>query len=102
MSVGTCSWSLEAVPGPAKAHWQMVQGAPAPDLKDYDRECHCYILFDNVSDMQFVLDRQVSVQGNDSIHTLGLVRTGIHEYRMWLHRVPIVAIVNASAQLNSA
>ena len=68
-------------------------GAPTPDLKDYDRERHGCILFDNVNDMQFVLDHRALLQAN--------TQTGMYAYRVWLHKVPIVMTVDDSAQWNS-
>ena len=79
-----------------------MQAAPTPDLKNYDRERPGYILFDNVNDMQFVLDPRALVQANNSLHTLGLSQTGMYAYHVWLHTVPIVMTVDDSAQWNSA
>ena len=35
---------------------QAVQSAPVPNLEDSDKKLHGYTLFDNVNDVQFVLD----------------------------------------------
>ena len=50
--------SLEKIFSLGAPFIQTAQGAPTPDLKDYDRERHGYVLFDNVNDMQFVLDHR--------------------------------------------
>ena len=80
---------------------QTVQGAPAPDLKEFKRETHGYVLFDNVNSMEFVLGHRALFQSNNSIHTLGLSQTGIYSYRVWLHRIPIVVTVDDSAVWDS-
>ena len=98
----TLAKSLGQLFGLGAPYIQTVQGAPTPDLKDYDRERHGYILFDNVNDMQFVLDHRALVQANNSLHTLGVSQTGMYAYRVWLHKVPIVMTVDDSAQWNSA
>ncbi|CAE7524891.1 unnamed protein product [Symbiodinium necroappetens] len=53
---------------------------------------HGYILFDNVNDMQFVLDHRALVQSNNSVHRLG---------RVWLFKVPTVVTVDDSAVWDS-
>ena len=67
-----------------------MQGASAPDLKEFEKGSHGYILFDNVNvnDMQFVLDHRGLVQSNNSVHRLG---------RVWLFNVPTVMTVDDSA-----
>ena len=60
---------------------QTVQSAPAPDLKEFQREEHGYILFDNVNHMDFVLDeralfQRALFQSNNDIHTLGRLLNG--------------------------
>ena len=80
----------------------MVQGAPAPDLKDCNGNPRGYILFKKLSDVQFVLDHWAWVQANNSLRTLGLLQTGMYARRVWLHKVPIFVTVDDSAQWNSA
>ncbi|CAE7197697.1 hypothetical protein AK812_SmicGene25801 [Symbiodinium microadriaticum] len=60
---------------------------------------HGYILFDNVNDMQFVLDHRALAHSNNSVHTLGQSQTGMYAYRVWLFKVPIVMTVDDSAGL---
>ncbi|CAJ1346149.1 unnamed protein product, partial [Effrenium voratum] len=81
---------------------QTVQSAPAPDLKEFEREEHGYILFDNVNHMNFVLNEQALFQANNDLHTLGSSRTGIYAYSVWLFRTPLVVTVDLSAEWNSS
>lgn len=97
----TLAKSLGDVYGWGSPYIQTVQGAPAPDLKEFDKESHGYILFDNVNDMQFVLDYRALVQSNNSVHTLGQSQTGMYAYRVWVYKVPIVMTVDDSAVWNS-
>ena len=53
--------------------------------------------FDNVNDMQFVLDYRALFQANNDIHTLGDSKKGCYSYDVWLWRVPIVITVDMSA-----
>ena len=77
---------------------QTVQSASAPDLRGYNPATHGYIIFDNVNDMQFVLDYRALFQSNNDIHTLGDSKTGCYSYDVWLWRVPIVVTVDMSAE----
>ena len=77
---------------------QTVQSAVAPDLRAYDADFHSYIVFDNVNDMQFVMDYRALFQANNDIHTLGESKTGVYSYEVWLWRVPIVITVDLSAR----
>eukprot|EP00439_Symbiodinium_sp_Y106_P030316 s5009_g3.t1 len=79
---------------------QTVQGAPAPDLTEFDKDSHGYILF-NVNDMQFVLDHRALVQSNNSVHTLGQSQAGMYAYRGWIYKVPIVMTVDDGAVWDS-
>ncbi|CAJ1441510.1 unnamed protein product [Effrenium voratum] len=81
---------------------QTVQSAPAPDLKEFQREEHGYILFDNVNHMDFVLNERALFQSNNDIHTLGSSRTGIYSYPVWLFQMPLVVTVDLSAEWNSS
>ena len=81
----TLAKSLGQLFGWRPPYVQTVQGAPAPDLKDFRREEHGFILFDNVNSMDFVLDHRALFQSNNSIHTLGISQTGIYSYRVWLY-----------------
>ena len=81
---------------------QTVQSAPAPDLKEFEREEHGYILFDNVNHMNFVLNEQALFQANNDLHTLGSSRTGNYAYSVWLFRTPLVVTVDLSAEWNSS
>ena len=80
---------------------QTVQSAVAPDLRAYDADFHSYIVFDNVNDMQFVMDYRALFQANNDIHTLGESKTGVYSYEVWLWRVPIVITVDLSARWNT-
>ena len=75
-----------------------MQDAEAPDLRQFSRDQHGYIVFDNVNDMAFVLNNRALFQANNDIHTLGSSRTGIYSYQVWLYRVPIVVTVDMSAR----
>lgn len=97
----TLAKSLGSVYGWGNPFIQTVQGASAPDLKEFEKGSHGYILFDNVNDMQFVLDHRALVQSNNSVHTLGQSQTGMYAYRVWLFKVPIVMTVDDSAVWNS-
>ena len=77
---------------------QTVQSAPASDLKEFQREEHGYILFDNVNHMDFVLNERALFQSNNDIHTLGSSRTGIYSYLVWLFQMPLVVTVDLSAE----
>ena len=80
---------------------QTVQNAEAPDLKGFKHGVHTYILFDNVNDMQFVLDARALFQANNDFHTLGDSRTGMYAYQVWLWRVPMVVTMDETAELDS-
>ena len=79
-----------------------MQGAPAPDLKEFRREEQKIIVFDNINSMEFVLDHRALFQSNYSIHTLEITQTGIYSYRVWLYRVPIVVTVDESVIWDSS
>ncbi|CAJ1441512.1 unnamed protein product [Effrenium voratum] len=81
---------------------QTVQSAPAPDLKEFQREERGYILFDKVNHMDFVLNERALFQSNNDIHTLGSSRTGIYSYPVWLFQMPVVVTVDLSAEWNSS
>ena len=76
---------------------QTVQIALAPDLRNYKPDYHKYIVFDNVSDMQFVLDNRALFQSNNDMHTVGESKTGMYSYSVWLWRVPLVVTMDMSA-----
>ena len=54
-----------------RAFVQTVQSALAPDLKGFSRDTHDYILFDNVNNMDFVLNHRALFQANNDLHALG-------------------------------
>ena len=80
---------------------QVVQDAVAADLKDFKRDQHGLIVFDNINSMSFVMSQRALIQANDSIHTLGQSATGIYSYNVWLHQIPIVGTVDHSAEWDS-
>ena len=77
---------------------QTVQNAEAADLRNFSRDEHGYILFDNVNDMDFVLTQRALFQSNNDIHTLGESKTGMYSYKVWLYQVPLVVTVDMSAK----
>ena len=77
---------------------QTVQSAQSPDLRGYDPSLHSYIIFDNVNDMEFVLDHRALFQANNDVHTLGESRTGMYSYDVWIWKVPIIVTVDLSAR----
>ena len=80
---------------------QTVQNAAVADLRDYRREEHEVIIFDNVNAQSFVLDQRALFQANNDVHALGESRTGMYSYKVWLWRVPIIVTVDTSAQWDS-
>ena len=80
---------------------QTVQSAEAPDLKQYNREEHGYIVFDNVNHMDFVLNERALFQANNDLHTLAGSRTGMYAYSVWLFAVPLVVTVDLTAEWDS-
>ena len=83
-----------------RAFTQTVQDAEAPDLRQFSHYDSGYIVFDNVNNMDFVLNNRALFQANNDLHTLGESRTGIYSYQVWLYRVPIVVTVDMSARWN--
>jgi len=77
---------------------QTVQSALSPDLRGYDPSVHSYIIFDNVNNMEFVLDHRALFQANNDMHTLGESKTGMYSYDVWIWKVPIVVTVDLSAR----
>ena len=77
---------------------QTVQSATAPDLRNYNSEVHKYIVFDNVNDMDFILNYRAMFQSNNDIHALGDSKTGMYAYEVYIWRVPIVITVDMSAK----
>ena len=77
---------------------QTVQSALSPDLRTYDPSLHGYIVYDNVNNMDFILDYRAMFQANNDVHTLGDSKTGMYSYDVWLHQVPMVVTVDMSAK----
>lgn len=80
---------------------QTVQSAEAPDLKQYNREEHGYIVFDNVNHMDFVFNERALFQANNDLHTLAGSRAGMYAYSVWLFAVPLVVTVDLTAEWDS-
>ena len=63
----------------------------------YEADFHSYMVFDNVNDMECVMDCKAMFQANSDIHVLGKSKTGMYSYEVWLNSVPIVITVDMSA-----
>ena len=59
-------------------------------------------VFDNVNDMQFVLDYRAMFQANNDVHTLGESKTRMYSYQVWLWRIPLVITIDDSAEWDSS
>ena len=92
--------ALGEIFGFGQAFTQTVQDAPAPDLAKYDAQKHGYLLFDNVNSHTFILDSRALFQANSDVHTLGVSRTFMYSYSVWLWKVPMVT-VDDSAEWDS-
>ena len=97
----TLAKALGEIFGFGQVFTQTVQDAPAPDLAKYDAQKHGFLLFDNVNSHTFVLDSRALFQANSDVHTLGVSRTFMYSYSVWLWKVPIVVTVDDSAERDS-
>ena len=97
----TLARALGEIFGFGQVFTQTVQDAPAPDLAKYDAQKHGYLLFDNVNSHTFILDSRALLQANSDVHTLGVSRTFMYSYSVWLWKVPIVVTVDDSAEWDS-
>ena len=80
---------------------QTVQSALAPDLRGYREDLHKFVVFDNVNNMDFILDYRAMFQSNNDVHALGVSQTGMYKYDVWLWCVPLVVTVDMSANWDS-
>ena len=97
----TLAKALGEIFGFGQVFTQTVQDAPAPDLAKYDAQKHGFLLFDNVNSHTVVLDSRALFQANSDVHTLGVSRTFMYSYSVWLWKVPIVVTVDDSAEWDS-
>ena len=58
---------------------------------------HSYMVFDNVNDMECVVDYRAMFQAYNVIHVLGKSKTGTYSYEVCLDRVPIGITVDMNA-----
>ena len=58
-------------------------------------------MFDNVNDMDFILDYRAMFQAINDVHALGVSTTGMYKYDVWLWCVPLVVTVDMSATWDS-
>jgi hypothetical protein len=71
-----------------------LQNGLLPSLKDFDRERHSAIVFDELQPEQILANREIFQAG---VHENKLSQSacGQHEYRVWLYCIPLIGCTNS-------
>jgi len=71
-----------------------VENTVSPCLREFDRERHKCVVFDEMQGVQFILGNKKLMQAHLDGARLGKSPTGGWEYDVWLWRIPLVCTTN--------
>ena len=75
-------------------------GTNLPSLRQFSREKHLCIIFDECSSQQVLANELVFQAGVDPV-TLGQSACNVHAYEIWLHAVPMILCSNDFQMVSS-
>ena len=75
-----------------------VEDALYPNLREYERDVHTGVVFDNVNDPTFILRNRSVFQCRNEVMALSQTTTQLYTYPVYLWRVPLIFTMDIEVQ----